>query len=703
MGTNYIVSGGVVLEVLRKDNYENWSVLVKNYLLSKDIWDIVEDPQDPPRPEDLNFKIWRKKNAKALHAIQISCGAEILSRLRGIASARKAWNTLAMTFGPKLRVNLDIEQGMADNSLVQYMPLHKNVERGDWNAVKTFIDMQPKAIFATTSSGKTALHIAVIAGHLHIVEALAKIMPKQLLEVRDADGYTALALAAALTGITEMAKCMVGRNEALLSIKTKDNMIPVVLASAKGHKDMTRYLYQVTRSEVLSEDNGNNNSLLLTRCITAEIFDVALDLLKHHPQLSIALDFDGLRPLYALARVPSAFPSGVQLAFWQRWIYHCVKIKLQVRGERSDRTVAGQLWGMLLNSILLRPLEIEEIYEQKLTHFQALEILNGMCKRISTFDESQLREASVYEAMLEATKHGITEFIKSMTQANTDLFWVVDENLRGIFSHAILHRREKIFNLIYGLNGRREVITSGIDSFGNNMLHLAGMLAPPSELDRKSGAALQMQRELHWFKAVESIVHPKCKEALNLDGMKPRELFTKNHEDLVRDGEKWAKETATSFTVVGTLITTIMFAVAFTVPGGNNQDTGIPIFVHDKMFSVFIVADAISLFAASTSVLIFLGILTSRYAEDDFLKALPTKLLAGLVTLFLSVVTMMIVFCAAISIMLQGHSQIVIVAISLGSVPVIIFVPLQFRLFAVIFNSTYRSEIYSNKKMKIWR
>ncbi|MCI07019.1 ankyrin repeat protein, partial [Trifolium medium] len=42
-------------------------------------------------------------------------------------------------------------------------------------------------------------------------------------------------------------------------------------------------------------------------------------------------------------------------------------------------------------------------------------------------------------------------------------------------------------------------------------------------------------------------------------------------------------------------------------------------------FTMFIIADALSLFASATSVLIFIGILTSRYAEKDFIKSLPWK------------------------------------------------------------------------------
>ena len=78
---------------------------------------------------------------------------------------------------------------------------------------------------------------------------------------------------------------------------------------------------------------------------------------------------------------------------------------------------------------------------------------------------------------------------------------------------------------------------------------------------------------------MESIAPPRVYAWLNKQDLTPRELFTENHKDMRKDGEQWMKDTATSCTVVGALIVTIMFAVVFTVPGGNNQNNGFPIFL----------------------------------------------------------------------------------------------------------------------------
>jgi hypothetical protein len=120
-------------------------------------------------------------------------------------------------------------------------------------------------------------------------------------------------------------------------------------------------------------------------------------------------------------------------------------------------------------------------------------------------------------------------------------------------------------------------------------------------------------------------------------------------------GEQWMKGIATSCSVVAVLIVTITFVAAFTVPGGNNQESGFPIFIHKTWFMVFIISDALSLFSSSTSVLRFLVILTSRYAEEDFLKLLPTKMIIGLFTLFFSITTMVIAFSTTLCNMLRGN------------------------------------------------
>jgi hypothetical protein len=41
MKATSVASVGIVPEVLTFDNYDRWSVFMKNYLIGKDLWDVV--------------------------------------------------------------------------------------------------------------------------------------------------------------------------------------------------------------------------------------------------------------------------------------------------------------------------------------------------------------------------------------------------------------------------------------------------------------------------------------------------------------------------------------------------------------------------------------------------------------------------------------------------------------------------------------
>ena len=178
--------------------------------------------------------------------------------------------------------------------------------------------------------------------------------------------------------------------------------------------------------------------------------------------------------------------------------------------------------------------------------------------------------------------------------------------------------------------------------------------------------------------------------------MTPRELFTKNHKDLVVAGEKWMKDTASACAIVGPLIITIMFAAAFQLPGGNEgneegneEEKGLPIFKERQLFKIYMVSVAISLFSATSSVLMFLKLLTSNYTEEKFLHSLPNKMIIGLSTLFLSLATMIIAFCSGLALSLQEESRVLLPVMLLAVFPVGFFVWTQFPLLVEIFTSTY--------------
>ncbi|XP_038693133.1 uncharacterized protein LOC119991028 isoform X2 [Tripterygium wilfordii] len=616
---------------------------------------------------------------------------------------------------PHERSNMDTVQDAHDPEYIRNLPLLRAIDTGDWETAKNFLDNNPEALTASlTSDEDNALHVAVLAGNVDIVEELVNRLSSKSLEVKNQKESTALNYAA-MGGIKVIAEHLIRKNQNLITICNGNDQIPVVVASLYGHKDMVRYLYEKTAKQYLT---GANGAMLLTTCIMGDLFDIALDLLQHHPSLAVEQDTDEDTAPDVLAQKPSAFPSGTTLRFWQHWIYSliCIPSHQTLRNTTGDierlHSASPIRRNMIaeglpkLRETFWRHLKdfvpaIKYLYDLKLTHAQAQKVLCCICEEIFTRPESEFEKMGVNKAVFNAVKHGIVEFIEEIIKQCPEIIWSIDEHKRGIFLYATACRQEKIFSLIYHLGAKKSSLAESCDEDQNTILHQAALIAPSSQLDRVSGAALQMQRELQWFKEVERIVQPKYMEMLNGEEKTPRELFTEKHRELKKEGEEWMKKTAESSTVVAALIATIMFAAAFTVPGGDDAGTGEPLYLDRNSFMVFIVSDAMSLFASSTSLLMFLGILTTRYREEDFLISLPTKLIVGLFTLFFSIATMMITFGVTLVIMLRNRVPWVsFPIILLGSLPVTSFAMLQFPLLVEIFWSTYGPGIFDKPKKR---
>nr|XP_048325377.1 ankyrin repeat-containing protein At5g02620-like isoform X2 [Ziziphus jujuba var. spinosa] len=636
MGVIPIPSSGIVPEVLmnKLENYEQWSIRLRTYLKAQDVWDVIEST-----PSGAVDDQWKKKNATALLAIHISCGPRAFEDIKDSHDAKQAWDTLA------LKAKFPIAQAISNDRFNRTESFYNAVRNGDKDATNEFMAKNPGAVNEKiTYSGMTALHVAAINGRIGIVETLLDKMSNDSLKMRDAQHFTALEISIVYNASIEIAECMVKKDNEILGI-ARNGMVPAALAFRYGNVKMGRYLYTVTPLDKLK--HSQEGATLVSIAISMEIFDIHI---KPDKTRQLTNNISNIR----------SPEKDLHHKFWS-------------------------LQGLALKSVNI--LGLKDIYKKKLAHVQIFELLDQMCAMTRILNESQMKD--LYYALCRAIDHGNVEFITRLLEEKPELLEKSDASGRNIFMLAILHRQANIFELIRGFNSLSAAATA-VDMDGNTALHMAGILSSPCpQLDRISGAALKMQRELQWFEAVKKTVPVWATGKRNSDSMTPDQMFSKCHEKLMTEGEKWMKDTATSCTVVGALIITIMFAAAFTVPGGNNEDTGLPIFLNKKLFMVFIISDAISLFLSTTSVLMFLGILTSRYEEKDFLKSLPDKMMIGLSTLFVSIAAMMVAFCATLLIVLREYSWIFIPVVSLAIFPLVLFALMQFPLLFKIFDSTY--------------
>ncbi|RZC87732.1 hypothetical protein C5167_028186 [Papaver somniferum] len=596
----------------------------------------------------------------------------------------------------------------------KYQVLYKAALKGDWDRAQRIFKVDPSALTASITVGnETALHIAAASGHSMFVEKLVALMPSDALELKNCDGETTLHFVAA-AGLIRAAKAMVTKNPNLTQMRDNNEWVPLVTAAYSANssnersKEMVKYLCSVTRDEEPSPYYGVSGGTLICICIATSrvqisdnvnkklyivhltkspldsglkflIVNVALYLVQRFPNLATEKSEDGYCALEAMAERPSAFPSGNERTLWQQFLY-------------SFRSA-------------------KQIHDEELMQKHALALVKCICKQISLKSSTEIFKIFTESDALElATRFGAVEIVVECVQTFPDLMCIRMKTNMTVLEEAIKYRREKIFNLICEMNADKKMASFVYDE-NNTILHWVAKLANPQSLNSVSGSALQMQRELQWFKyfiqEVEKITLQRHRQKKNDEGKTGRDLFTEEHKELLEKAEKWMKDTANSCMLVATLITTVVFAAAFTVPGGNNSDNssnnnGIPIFLNTTSFAVFAIADASALFSSITAVLMFFSILSSRYSEDDFLYSLPKRLTIGYANLFFSIATMIVAFGAALSIVLQPRWTWIPVPIALfACVPVTLFALLQLPLFVTLVRSTYGPSIFRREDQRM--
>lgn len=138
----------------------------------------------------------------------------------------------------------------------------------------------------------------------------------------------------------------------------------------------------------------------------------------------------------------------------------------------------------------------------------ALQLVQRIWRRVISLSERKIIQliSEPRNLILDAVERGNIEFLCILIREYPDiiLLHLSKENDYNIFHIAVMNRQEHVFKLIDELF---YVYINQIDEEGNNILHLAGMLAPSHRLNIAAGAALQMRRELLWFK-VRCLITP---------------------------------------------------------------------------------------------------------------------------------------------------------------------------------------------------
>ncbi|KAL3747117.1 hypothetical protein ACJRO7_015970 [Eucalyptus globulus] len=598
-----------------------------------------------------------------------------------------------------------------------YRPLLQAAFKGDWESAKRFFEQDSASKTAKiTSRSETVLHITALSAQDQFFENLVELLSPypEALEQVDCDGRTALHNAV-LRGRIKMVKALVRSNPNLTQIADNEERVPLGISAleASMHKEIAWFLAKSTTDDGPGHPFSSSNAIDTVIDLTcAGHHDITLYLVERYPDLMTMTTTkrDSISILGTLARRESHFRSGTRLSVLEALIYKCIPVELNYEPmDRNLDPVHQCLTRSLWNAAKITAPIIKRIHEVKLRHVASVELTKQVCTAISHMNTVEITDFFQESDILhQAAAMGMRDFLKLCIQCFPELIrlWLDHKRLT---THAVRFRQERILGLFLQVTSTNELslVPGPTKQESDHMMYVAAESAVvryyPSfdAVTNVAGAAFQIQRELQWYKAVESWIVPSVRDSFF--GEKTCwNIFVEKHKGLLESGEKWVKDTSNSCMLVSTLIATVLFAAAFTVPGGNDDKTGVPLLLGKDSFLVFAISDVLGLFSSVMAILLFLAILTSRYEPQDFLEALPKKIIMGLSLLFLSLAFMLVAFVATFTIVLDKKlvEWALIPITLLASIPVALFMVLQLPLLYQMVKSTYGPSIF--RPENIW-
>ncbi|KAL9384165.1 hypothetical protein Peur_024488 [Populus x canadensis] len=565
-----------------------------------------------------------------------------------------------------------------------------------------------------TLSLDTGFHLAVHSNAERPLKDLLEIMGviEFLTKTRNKFGNTVLH-EATIYGNSEAVVLLVERCPNLISIPNEFGETPLFTAAAFGEAKIVEFLIGFKPEECV-DCNGCILSIHLKRskdglsilgaAIIGQHFETALLLLELDESLHNLEDKMGRTALQLLAEMPTGFESGFPMGIFERLIYSCLpvirhhEVKSQVqtwcRAKKRDlesgtlgNSLEGNRKGGLLNYLQVPkgywPARLERFWNQKRTNVFALGLVKILIqkdrswKSVSITEEGQEVKQTVQHptAQPSVTNSPLTR------EEQIPLFLAIRNGIEEI---------KRIFNLVKQQKIPLARLQRVIDKKGNTLLHHVADMEHYRG-GTKPGPALKLQEELQWFEQVREVIPSQYVTLPNNEGKTAEELFKESHKDQLENAQKWIKETTQSCSTVAALVATVVFAAAYTVPGGSDEN-GTPNFINSPYFLVFTISDVLSLASSLTSLVIFLSLLTSPFELQEFHISLPQKLLFGFTFLFFAVITTMLSFGATILILIQSEKKLTTLLLSIAAfLPVLIFAIMQFRLYVSFMGSTYNN------------
>ncbi|KAL1307855.1 hypothetical protein HN51_049755 [Arachis hypogaea] len=315
----------------------------------------------------------------------------------------------------------------------------------------------------------------------------------------------------------------------------------------------------------------------------------------------------------------------------------------------------------------------------------------------SIYDDNNDTEGSASDDNKEtpyllAAKHGIIEMVTEIQQRIPSVIHITNAENQNVLLVAVKNRQPQVVLELKKQLPKEvwEHLVIGVDDDENTLLHLAAQGLEEAKSWKVASHAMQLMWDIKWYQYIKEIVPRHFHNRSNNESKTAVDIFNTTHEGLIKNASEWLKETSESCSVVAVLVAGVSFATAGNVPGGYDNG-GEATLGGQPAFEVFAMASLVGLCFSVTGLIMFLSILTSRQVAIGFRSILPKKLLIGLSSLFLSIITMFVSFCSA-HFFLVNHNKyksIIFPLYAATSIPVAFYAfeqfPLYFHLLSVIF------------------
>ncbi|KAI5570251.1 hypothetical protein BDE02_11G015100 [Populus trichocarpa] len=620
--------------------------------------------------------------------------------------------------------------------------------KGKWDLMIDYYQKHSEYLHSPlTASKETALHIAVCSKQEQPLKDLLEIMTTSELPLTETEflkkknkfGNTVLH-EATIYGNNKAVKLLVERCPELLSVPNDFGETPLFTAAGFAETEIVEFLIRSKPGQRVDDDGlllpihrqrTVDHLSILSAAIIGQNFETALLLLELDKSLASLKDKNQISTLQLLAEMPAAFESEFPMGVFERLIYYClasVTTRNQRGGilkylkvpkgcwlegiwnQKKKRVFALRFAQSLVEKddsyelegeegrdgkqTVLLPSQIitgdqnkeEEGQTSKITS-EAKEIEKDQCPTAHTSLIKSSLTIKVENPLFTATRRGIEKIVEMIINVHPHAIEKLNKEGQSILDMAVMYRQKKIFDFLKQQKIPLARMRRVVDSKGNTLLHHVAEKRKNSGVT-KPGPALQLQEELQWFEQVRKVIPSNYVPLLNNDGRTARECFEIEHTEQLKKAQKWIKETSQSCSTIAALVATVVFAAAYTVPGGSDEN-GKPNFINSPYFLIFTVSDVVSLASSLTSLVVFLSLLTSPIELQDFHISLPRKLIVGFTFLFFSVITTMLSFGATILILIQSERKLTTLLLSIASfLPVLVFGIMQFRLYVSFMGST---------------